>query len=129
MIFSLPRADDDTLVAMSKMVLATPGGLVIPMYERQRKLLAAHFADGHAAIAAPSVNIFGIFEGETTGKAQTHSWLRSHGFDEYSLAEYSPDELRLQLRSPQPLTPDLTLNPPLCNPNPLALTLTLTLSL
>jgi hypothetical protein len=78
---------------------------------------------------APSVNIFGIFEGETTGKAQTHSWLRSHGFDEYSLAEYSPDELRLQLRSPQPLTPDLTLTPPLCNPNPLALTLTLTLSL
>lgn len=42
-VFSLPRnRDDDTLVAMSKVVLATPGGLVIPMYERQRKLLAAH---------------------------------------------------------------------------------------
>ena len=99
-VFSLPRnPDDDTLVAMSKVVLATPGGLVIPMYERQRKLLAAHFPSGHAAIAAPPVNIFGIFEGEITGKAQTHDWLRGHGLGEYSLAEHSPKELRLQLRN------------------------------
>ena len=99
-VFSLPRnPDDDTLVAMSKVVLATPGGLVIPMYERQRKLLAAHFPSGHAAIAAPPVNIFGIFEGEITGKAQTHNWLRGHGLGEYSLAEHSSKELRLQLRN------------------------------
>lgn len=98
MVFSLPRADDDdTLVAMSKVVLATPGGFVIPMYERQRKLLAAHGASVHGAIAAPPVDIFGIFEGETTGKFQTHIWLRSHGLGEYSLAEYDPDELSVQL--------------------------------
>ena len=97
-VFSLPRVDDDTLIAMSKVVLATPGGLVIPMYERQRKLLAAHGASVHGAIAAPPVDVFGIFEGETSGKAQTHSWLRSHGLGEYSLAEYDPDELSVQLR-------------------------------
>ena len=91
---------------MSKVVLATPGGLLIPMYERQRKLLATHFASGHGAIVAPPANIFGIFEGEITGKAQTHSWLRSHGLGKYSLTEYSPHELSLQLRSPPKPEPE-----------------------
>jgi len=97
-VFSLSRANDSQLIEMSRLVLATPGGVVIPLYERYRRLLSSTFAD-NPSIVAPPIHVFRIFEGQFTGKKQTHGWLRNHGLGMYSLAEHDPDELRARLQA------------------------------
>ena len=90
--------------------MATPGGIVIPLYEHHRRLFDS---SPTAVIAAPPLSVFTTFEGERTGRAGTHPWLRSHGLGRHAVTEYG----RVRRRTTLGLEPSISILPLVVKPS------------